>query len=138
MKETRLRGSTGSSRILIGASLEDLAAYAPPERTVLLVDTKVARLHPEILAGFRWLDAGRGERAKRLKNVERICRRLLELGADRSTLIVGVGGGVTCDIAGLTASLYMRGVPFGFAPTTLLAQADAAIGGKNGVNLDGA
>lgn len=138
MKETRLRGSTGSSRILIGASLEDLASYAPPERTVLLVDTKVARLHPEILDGFRWLDAGRGERAKRLKNVERICRRLLELGADRSSLIVGVGGGVACDIAGLTASLYMRGVPFGFAPTTLLAQADAAIGGKNGVNLDGA
>lgn len=138
MRELILRGSTGSSRILIGAPSRDLGHYAIPGRTILLVDSNVARIHPELLQDYRWLDAGRGESAKSLKNVERICRGLLDLGTDRASMIVGVGGGVACDLAGLAASLYMRGVRFGFVPTTLLAQADASVGGKNGVNLDGA
>ena len=65
-----------------------------------------------------------------------ICRWLLEQGADRKAFVLGIGGGITTDIAGFAASIYKRGVRFGFLPTTLLAQVDAAIGGKNGVNLD--
>jgi 3-dehydroquinate synthase len=60
---------------------------------------------------------------------------LLELEATRKTLLVGVGGGVITDIVGFLASVYMRGVPFGFVPTTLLSMVDAAVGGKNGVNV---
>jgi 3-dehydroquinate synthase len=66
-----------------------------------------------------------------------VFRKLLDIGADRSSFILGVGGGIVTDITGFVASTYMRGVDFGFIPTTLLAQVDAAIGGKNGVNLDG-
>ena len=51
--------------------------------------------------------------------------------------IVGIGGGIVCDIAGFVASTFMRGVRFGFVATTLLAQVDASVGGKNGVNFNG-
>jgi 3-dehydroquinate synthase len=59
------------------------------------------------------------------------------LGVDRSTWIVGIGGGIVCDIAGFVAATTLRGLPLALAPTTLLAQADAAVGGKNGVNVRG-
>lgn len=61
---------------------------------------------------------------------------LLEKGADRQAFVLAIGGGITTDLAGFAASVYKRGVRFGFIPTTLLSQVDAAIGGKNGVNLD--
>ena len=137
MREMKLEAATGSTRIVVGESLKNLAEYTGGRRTVLLVDANVRRIHGRRLAGFKQVDVGCGEAAKSLGNIEGICRRLLELGVDRSWLIVGVGGGVACDIAGFAASVFMRGVPFGFAPTSLLAQADASIGGKNGVNLDG-
>jgi 3-dehydroquinate synthase len=66
-----------------------------------------------------------------------IYRRLIELGADRSSFTLGVGGGVVTDIAGFVASTYMRGVEFGFVTTTLLGAVDASVGGKNGVNVGG-
>ena len=76
-----------------------------------------------------------GENNKLLENVSSLASSLLEAGADRDALIIGVGGGITTDITGFTASIYKRGVKFAFVPTTLLAQVDASIGGKNGVNL---
>lgn len=76
------------------------------------------------------------EENKSLLTVEKINRWLLENGADRDAFVLGVGGGITTDISGFAASVYKRGIRFGFVPTTLLAQVDAAIGGKNGVNLD--
>lgn len=59
----------------------------------------------------------------------------MAMGADRSTFILGIGGGIVTDIAGFVAATYMRGVDFGFVSTTLLGQVDASIGGKNGVNV---
>lgn len=133
----KLETPTGSTRVVLGESLANLERYAGGGKTALLVDPNVGRLHGRLLSGYPQVEVGAGEPAKCLGNVERICRRLLDLGVDRSWFIVGVGGGVACDIAGFTASVFMRGLPFGFAPTSLLAQADASIGGKNGVNLDG-
>ena len=77
------------------------------------------------------------EEEKSLSTVESLISRLLALGADRDTFLLGVGGGITTDLVGFTASVYKRGIPFGFVPTTLLAQVDASIGGKNGVNFGG-
>ena len=62
---------------------------------------------------------------------------LVAAGADRSSLILNVGGGMICDLGGFAASCYQRGVRFGHIPTSLLAMADAAIGGKTGVNFEG-
>ncbi|MCQ2159262.1 MAG: 3-dehydroquinate synthase [Bacteroidales bacterium] len=77
------------------------------------------------------------EQHKTLSNVERICRFLMSKGADRNARLLAVGGGVTTDLVGFAAGIYKRGVTFDSFPTTILSQVDAAIGGKNGVNLDG-
>jgi 3-dehydroquinate synthase len=78
-----------------------------------------------------------GERHKKLSTVEHLAENLTRLRADRSAIIVAFGGGVVGDVAGLLASLYMRGVDVVQIPTTVLAQVDASIGGKTGVNLRG-
>lgn len=75
------------------------------------------------------------ETAKRLTNVETICRKLLHKRADRNALIVAVGGGVVGDVAGFAAASYLRGVKIVHVPTTVVAQMDSAIGGKTGVDL---
>ncbi len=77
-----------------------------------------------------------GERRKRLSTVETVLEALVRSGADRGTVIVGVGGGVASDLFGLAASLYMRGVPYVHIATSLVAMVDAAIGGKTGVDLE--
>ncbi len=76
-----------------------------------------------------------GESRKRLSTVERVHEALLAAGADRGTLIVGVGGGVASDLFGFAAATYMRGVPYVHVATTLVAMVDAAVGGKTGVDL---
>lgn len=74
---------------------------------------------------------------KTLSTVEHICRAMLQVDMDRSDILLSIGGGVCSDICGLAANLYKRGMRLEFVPTTLLSMADAAHGGKNGVNLDG-
>jgi 3-dehydroquinate synthase len=76
-----------------------------------------------------------GEPSKRLATVERLAEKLLSLGADRKAVVIALGGGVVGDVSGLLASLYMRGIELVQIPTTVLAQVDASIGGKTGVNL---
>lgn len=88
-------------------------------------------------AGFtpKLIEMPDGERHKRLATVESLAEKLLKLGADRKALIIAFGGGVVGDVAGMLASVYMRGVKLVHIPTTVQAQLDAAIGGKTGVNL---
>lgn len=77
------------------------------------------------------------EETKCMDTVMDICGWLLENGADRDALVLAIGGGITTDMVGFAASIYKRGVCFAYVPTTLLAQVDAAIGGKTGVNMGG-
>jgi len=79
---------------------------------------------------------GGGEAAKRLDTAGEVYGRLLAGGADRGAVAIGVGGGVVTDLAGFIASTYLRGVPLVLGPTTLLAQVDAAVGGKTAVDLE--
>src|ERR1700691_548306 len=76
-----------------------------------------------------------GEPTKRLATVEALADKLVRLGADRKAVVVALGGGVVGDVGGLLASLYMRGIELVQIPTTVLAQVDASVGGKTGVNL---
>lgn len=76
-----------------------------------------------------------GEPRKRLQEVETLAEQMMAGGGDRSSIVVAFGGGITNDVAGFLAAIFMRGVPVIQVPTTLLAQVDAAIGGKTGVNL---
>jgi len=86
--------------------------------------------------GYRVLEMNDGEPAKKLQTVERLAEQMVAGGADRKCLVVAFGGGVVGDSAGFLASIFMRGVPVVQIPTTVLAQVDASIGGKTGVNLD--
>ena len=88
-------------------------------------------------AGFtaKLLEMKDGERHKKLATVEELSEQLSRMGADREAVVIAFGGGVVGDVGGLLASLYMRGVDLVQIPTTVLAQVDASIGGKTGVNL---
>ena len=76
-----------------------------------------------------------GESTKRFEHVEDMAERMVNLSADRSSVVIALGGGIVGDMGGFLAAIFMRGIPVIQIPTTLLAQVDAAIGGKTGVNL---
>jgi len=123
------------NNIIISHEWQDLLSLLKGRKVVVISDRLVSNVPlPEEYPVIK-IDAS--ESGKGLSTVERLVEELLSLGADRDTVILGVGGGITTDIAGFTASIYKRGLPFGFVPTTLLAQVDASIGGKNGVNFKG-
>jgi len=82
------------------------------------------------------LEIESGEGSKNLQVCTRLWRALGEMGADRQTLLLNLGGGVIGDMGGFIASAFKRGIPFVNIPTTLLAQVDASVGGKVGVDLD--
>lgn len=86
-------------------------------------------------AGVSMLSFAAGEESKSMETVVDLARRMVQAGADRSTIILALGGGVVGDMAGFLASIYMRGIPFIQIPTTLLAQVDSSVGGKTGVDL---
>src|SRR2546428_12718571 len=76
-----------------------------------------------------------GERHKSLRSLEQALKFLAEAGIERGDAVVALGGGVVGDLAGFAAATYLRGIAFVQAPTTLLAQIDASVGGKTGINL---
>src|SRR6202140_5009291 len=120
-------------RRLLGTGKSLFVITVPPVRRrwgKRLMDSLAASGFPAKI-----LEMPDGERHKKLATVEGLAEKLTELGADRSTGIVALGGGVVGDVAGMLASIYMRGVDVVQIPTTVLAQVDAAIGGKTGVNL---
>jgi 3-dehydroquinate synthase len=136
MHKITLLTPSGNSAISVGAGL--LAGLGKLEpKPVLLVDENVLGLHHDILRPYPCIRVPSGEQYKTLQTVESIYRELVRLEADRSSLLVGIGGGLATDVAGFVASTFLREVRFGFISTTLLGQVDASIGGKNGVNLDG-
>lgn len=121
---------------------EALAKELELERVVVITTPRVREAHHGAAAtGFARvhlradrLEVPDGDRAKTLRHAARLYDELIELQADRHTAIVGLGGGACCDVAGFVASTFLRGVPLVQVPTTLLAQVDASVGGKTGVN----
>ncbi len=125
------------SEVYVGTVRDILPGVLPEGRVVVVSDTSIDRLHHDLLAPYDTVLIGAGETVKTLRTAEMIYRRFIELGVDRATFVLGVGGGIVTDVAGFVASTYMRGLSFGFVSTTLLGQVDASVGGKNGVNVDG-
>ena len=126
---------SGTTEYLFEATINDLREKAPPATSIIITDENIASLYKDRLAGYRILTIPSGEAYKTWSTVEDLCKQLIELGAHRGTLLIGIGGGVVTDLTGFLASVYMRGLKFAFVPTTLLAMVDASIGGKNGVNV---
>lgn len=125
-----------SARIVMGV---EMVGAVPPG--VAVVDHRLHAEAPglvEAVGAARSLPVRAGERAKRIRTLERILEWLASERVERDTPLVAVGGGTIGDLAGTAASLYARGLPLVQVPTTWLAQADAAIGGKVAVDLAGA
>jgi len=138
MKQHFIESSIGNSKILVGELLENVSQYLPKTKTAIITDTNIAKLYKgKFPEGIEVLEIGTGEGIKTLDTVSRLLGKLVELEFDRSSFILGIGGGIVCDIAGFVSSIYMRGIDFGFVSTTLLSQVDASVGGKNGVNYEG-
>ena len=120
----------------LGDTLENKRAIVvtvPPVRRrwakVLLKSLTASGILAEVI------EMPNGERAKRLSTLEKLAEKLVKLGADRDVTLIALGGGVVGDVTGFLASIYMRGVDVIQVPTTVLAQVDASIGGKTGVDL---
>lgn len=127
----------GHTRLYVGRASELIERLIPHGRTIILTDATIDRLYPDLVRRSEHIIIGSGEANKSLRTVASIYDRLMELEADRSTFLLGIGGGIVTDITGFVAATYMRGLDFGFISTTLLGQVDASIGGKNGVNVAG-
>jgi shikimate kinase/3-dehydroquinate synthase len=144
----RVRTPTGSYPILLGRGLLSHVGLLLRQRGVegsvaLVTSEKVAALYsPAVMAslkraGFRTclFTIPDGERYKSLETAQFLYRRFLEVGMDRSSTVLALGGGVITDLAGFVAATYMRGLALVTLPTTLLAVVDASVGGKVGVDL---
>jgi 3-dehydroquinate synthase len=126
---------SASSEILVGTKWESVIEMLPESNVVVITDTNVQRIYGERFPDFPVFTIRPGEVSKKLEVIETLAERLLETGIDRSGFILGIGGGVVCDVAGFLASVYMRGIRCAYVSSTLLSQVDASTGGKNGVNL---
>lgn len=122
--------------IIVSPDLEKLKALIREEKAFTVMDSEVRRLWGAMLPEPDFTIES-GEEQKSLATAGRLIEMLLEKKAGRDAFLVGIGGGVVCDITGFAASIYKRGIRSGFVPTTLLSQVDAAIGGKNGVDVAG-
>lgn len=125
------------SLVVVGENINNLKDYLNGRLPVLLIDKTIHTIYRDIFRDFEKFEIKGEENSKELEGLKDIYRWLLNKGIDRAGILIGVGGGVICDISGFISSTYMRGISFGFVPSTLLAQVDAGIGGKNGVNLNG-
>ncbi len=144
-----LRHPSGSTPVLVGegalVSAHDQLAGWLSGRTVFLVSTPRvlglhgARLEPLRRNAGRWvvLEVEEGEPSKTVSSAERLWNAMLEAGGKRDSRVIAFGGGSVGDLAGFAAGCFLRGISFAQIPTTLLAQVDAAIGGKTGVDLPG-
>jgi 3-dehydroquinate synthase len=117
------------------ASLADLQTLVPQRKSVVVTDQHIFDLHQDKFKGWDTIVLDAGEKYKVQSTIDSIILQLVHIGADRQTTLIGVGGGVVTDIVGYAASVFMRGIPFGFVPTSLLAMVDASIGGKNGIDV---
>ena len=131
-----IENKCGASTICFGNALSLIYKHLPKYRRIIVItDENVAGRYRTLLRHFEQIVIGTGEDNKNLQTAMTIYERLMEMGADTHTYLLGVGGGIVTDITGFVAATYMRGLDFSFVPTTLLAQVDASIGGKNGVNF---
>ncbi len=128
-----LRSAGAYVRELLPNSKRFFTITVPPVRKVL--GKTLQQSFESAGLEHHFVEMADGERRKTLSTIEELGGKLVKLGADRSSAIIALGGGVVGDVAGFLASIYMRGIHYVQAPTTFLAQVDSSVGGKTGVNL---
>lgn len=124
------------SKIYVCAHDQILDNLVDGRRVIVITDTNIYANYRDFIERYSYLVIEDGEGVKTLDTVGNIYEELINMQADRNTLLLGIGGGVITDITGFVAATYMRGIKFGFISTSLLGQVDASVGGKNGVNVN--
>ncbi|MCA6449735.1 MAG: 3-dehydroquinate synthase [Chitinophagaceae bacterium] len=135
MKKRSFTFSNTTVAYYFDADFAQVEKLAPKENAVIVTDEHVFAKHKKKFKGWNTIVLKAGEKYKVQQTVDVVIDQLIALGADRKTTLIGVGGGVVTDITGYVAGIYMRGIRFGFVPTSLLAMVDASIGGKNGIDV---
>lgn len=123
-------------KILFRSSTVDLPSILQGKDVFIVIDKKVEQLYSTLFP-FKKVYIDALEENKSLNTVQFVIDQLRNMGADKDSFLVGIGGGVVMDITGFVAAIYQRGVKYALIPTTLQAQVDAAIGGKTGINTLG-
>jgi 3-dehydroquinate synthase len=127
--------SSGKVNYFFDADLSEVWKRVDKEHAVLITDENLYSAFSKKFKGCDTIVLQPGEDFKVQATVDSIIEQLIEFKADRKTFLIGVGGGVVTDITGYVAAVYMRGLRFGFVPTSVLAMVDASIGGKNGIDV---
>jgi len=135
MNKIQYKFSGKTTTYYFDADLSYLGKLVDKDHTVLITDDHVFSAHQKKFGGWNTIVIHAGEQFKVQATVDSIVEQLIGFGADRKTWLIGVGGGVVTDLAGYVAAIYMRGVSFGFVPSSILAMVDASIGGKNGIDV---
>ncbi len=135
MTKKKIRFSQKTTDYYFNADFSFLGQLAERSRAVLLTDENIFSRHKKKFKDWNTIVLKPGEANKIQTTVDSVIDQLIRFETDRKSLLVGVGGGVITDITGYAASIYMRGIRFGFVPVSLLAMVDASIGGKNGVDV---
>ena len=135
MAVKNLRFTYQSVQLHLASSVSKLKELVDPRSAIYLTDTHVAEAHPKLFKGKKVIVIPAGEAHKVQATVDAVIGQMIELEADRNAFLIGVGGGVVTDLAGYVGSIYMRGIRFGFVPTTVLSLVDASIGGKSGIDV---
>lgn len=134
MTHKRYKFSASTVDYYFAGGISMLKKIADAKNTILITDENVYAAHTKRFKGWNTIVLKPGEEYKVQATADSVIEQLIKMEADRKTTLVGVGGGVITDLTGYIASVYMRGVSFGFIPTSLLALVDASIGGKNGID----
>ncbi len=135
MKKIKQKYTNASVDIYLDSSFSQLSKLVDKKNTVIITDENIFSVHRAVFKNWNVITLKPGEAFKIQLTADAIIEQLIGFQADRATTLVGVGGGVVTDLTGYVASIYMRGIQFGFVPTSLLAMVDASIGGKNGVDV---
>ncbi|MBP6589840.1 MAG: 3-dehydroquinate synthase [Chitinophagaceae bacterium] len=135
MEKRRFKFSASSTDLHFAAGFSALKKITDPKASILITDENVFRAHAKKMKGWNTIVLKPGEEFKVQSTVDAVIEQLIAMEADRKTTLVGVGGGVITDLTGYVASVYMRGLRFGFVPTSILGLVDASIGGKNGIDI---
>jgi 3-dehydroquinate synthase len=135
MKKLNYKFSNSSVDYYLAGVFSHLKKIVDQKNAVIITDENVFSNHIKKFKGWNTIVLKPGEEYKVQPTVDAVIEQLIKMEADRKTTLIGVGGGVITDITGYIASVYMRGISFGFVPTTLLAMVDASIGGKNGIDV---
>jgi len=128
---------SANSRIVVNDSISNIHQYLNHRKTIIITDENVYSSQGHCFPDYPIIRIGMGEGIKNLQTAEMIFEQFIRAEVDRTWFVLGIGGGIVCDITGFVASTYMRGLAFGFIASSLLAQVDASVGGKNGVNFMG-